>query len=382
MREWPVEGTTPTPDRMSRLRDKRTRAGRRWLVAAAVIATASLAIPATALAGQDELKGGSVDIQLAGSRGLKLSPASLHLPIAGGAVDPIDGSGTVRVAGRFRIKRGKHTTKVKITGLTFGANGGPGRIAAKIGKRKVSRFGVLSGGTVTRDGWGAKVTGVTASLAAKGAKALASSKGGQRLGTVSATTVPKSVEVLPGGTLVFNADNGFVNKLLAHCVTPLGVTAIPPAQQNMTQFTFPVTGGSISPDFDSGNVVSGGGQTIAKDNSLPVPFTCNQGPPVGTKAVQTEFQAQFEIDALAATTVLPDGPVGVAALGAFDLGAASGKSADVGTKQVTVTNAPVRLDPLTGFVLNQVFPNESGDPTNDFKGGDLLGTMSLSVKTH
>ncbi|MFL5907798.1 MAG: hypothetical protein ACJ75Z_09425 [Solirubrobacterales bacterium] len=366
---------------MSRLRDKRIRAGHRGLAAAAIALAVCLAVPGAAAAGQDELKGGSVDIQLAGSHGLKLSPRSLHLAITGGAVDPINGSGTVEVAGRFRIKRGKRTSKVKVTGLTFGADGGAGSIAAKVGKRKVGRFGILSGGQVSRDGWGARITGVTATLGAKGSKALVSAKGGQRLGTVSATTVPRSVEVLPGGTLVFSADNGFANKLLAHCVTPLGVGVIPPATQNLTVFTFPVTGGSVSPDFDAGTVVSGGGQTITKDSSLPVPFTCNQGPPVGTKITQTEFQAQFELQALASFTVLPDGPVGIGALGKFDLGPAS-KSADPVSKQVTISDAPVHLDLLSAFILNQVLPNESGDPNNDFREGDLLGTMSLSVKTH
>jgi hypothetical protein len=367
---------------MSRLRDKRARAGHLGLATAAITVAACLTVPGTAMAGQDDLKGGSVEIALAGSHGLRLSPASLQLPISGGAIDPIDGSGTVAAAGAFKLKRGKRTTKVKIIGLSFGANGGPGSIAAKVNKRKVRRFAVLSGGSVTRDGWGARISGVTAVLGPKGNRALASrAKGGQRLGTVSATTVPRSVEVLPGGTLVFKADNGFANKLLAHCITPLGVAAIPPATQNLTQFTFPVTGGSISPAFDAGNVISDGGQTIAKDNNLSIPFTCNQGPPVGTKVIQTQFQAQFALQALASNTVLPDGPVGIAGLGIFDLSAAK-TSADVDTKQITITDAPIHLDGLSAFILNQVFPNESGDPNNDFAGGDLLGTMSLSVKTH
>jgi hypothetical protein len=83
-----------------------------------------LALSGVALAGQDQLKGGSVVIQLQSSRGLKLKPAGLTLPITGGAVDPINGSGTVQVTGGFQAKRGKGKTKVKLTSLTLGANGG------------------------------------------------------------------------------------------------------------------------------------------------------------------------------------------------------------------------------------------------------------------
>jgi hypothetical protein len=380
---------------MSKHRDKGTRAGRHGMVAAAITLIAFLAISSTAVAGQDELKGGTVQIQLQRSHGLKLSPSTLSLSITGGKVDPIDGSGTVQASGSFKAKRGKGKTKVTITGLTFGAKGAAGSIAAKVGKTKVKRFGVLSGGTVSRLDWGAKIAGVTATLGSKGAKALdaafsprkgrasaAAVKGGQPLGTVSVTTVPRAVEVLPGGTLVFNADNSFANKLLAHCVTALGVGVIAPAMQNLTQFTFPVTGGSISPDFTAGRVTSDGGQTITKDNGASVPFSCDQGPPTGTRVTQTEFEAQFDLQALASFTVVPSGPVGIGSLGQFDLAAASGKSADVGTKHLTITDAPVHLDPLSAFVLNQVFPNESGNASNDFAGGDLLGTMSLDVTTH
>jgi hypothetical protein len=108
---------------MPRLRDKHTRA-RRGPIATAVALAGLLALSGVALAGQDQLKGGSVVIQLQSSRGLKLKPAGLTLAITGGAVDPINGSGTVQVTGGFQAKRGKGKTKVKLTSLTLGANGG------------------------------------------------------------------------------------------------------------------------------------------------------------------------------------------------------------------------------------------------------------------
>ena len=156
---------------MSSKRDKHWSASR-GLIAAVVSVFALLLASGSALAGQDELKGGSVVIQLQGSRGLKLKPGSLNVPITGGAVDPIDGSGTVKVSASIKAKRGKGKAKVTITALNLGANGAPGTLSAKVGKKAVAAFGTLSGGSVARDGWGAKITDVKASIGGKGAQAL------------------------------------------------------------------------------------------------------------------------------------------------------------------------------------------------------------------
>jgi hypothetical protein len=366
---------------------------------------AALVAASTAFAAPDPLASGSVVLQLRSSGGLKLKPATLTLPVTTGDLDPATGAGTLETTGAIKAKRGKRKAKVKVTGLVLPAAGGTGTINAKIGKRKVNGFGKLSGGTVTRDGWGARVDGLAARLGSKGAKALTrvfaprsgakasvaagGIKAGKPLGTVSVTGVPKTVEVLPGGTLVFDSDIDFALKLSAHCIdaiTPVlvepGVSPIAPATQDVTTFTFPVTGGSIAPDLSAGRVTSAGGQKITKNNGPTTAlFDCAEPPDVGTTVLQTEFEAQFELKALASFTVLPTGPVGVSSLGMFDLAAAT-TSADANSKQITVTGAPVMMDSLAAFVLNQVFPNRSGDPANDFQTGELLGTMSLSVTTH
>jgi hypothetical protein len=384
----------------------RTRLG----VAALTLALlAGVTTAGQAIAAPDPLSSGSVVLQLRSSGGLKLKPATLTLPVTTGDLDPTTGAGTLETRGAIRAKRGKRKTKVKITGLILGANGGPGTISAKVGKKNVGAFGRLKGGTVTRDGWGARVDGVTATLGSKGAKALnrafsprsakksrtkasaAAIKGGKPLGTVAVSGTPRTVEVLPGGTLTFTADTavgGFAFKLIAHCVSglsPGGIGFIPPAVQSGLLgevFTFPVTGGSIAPDFSAGRVTSAGGQTITKNNGLLTPMDCaTMDPPVGTTVTQTEWEAQFDLKALASNTTLPTGPVGIAALGPFDLSAAT-TSADVSTKQITVTGAPVTLDGLSAFIFNQVFPTRSGNPDDDFMQGDLLGTLELSVTTH
>src|SRR3954454_21716127 len=109
---------------MAKARDKRRQGRRHGAVVGALALAALLVFPGAALAGQDELKGGSVVLQLQNSRGLKLKPKNLTLPINGGAVDPVDGSGTAQVGGGFNVKRGKGKAKVKIATLNLVPGGG------------------------------------------------------------------------------------------------------------------------------------------------------------------------------------------------------------------------------------------------------------------
>jgi hypothetical protein len=386
---------------MSRLRDKRPHTGRRAIAAVALALLASLAASSTALAGPDLLKGGTVEIHLKGSRGLKLSPSALSLPISGGQVDPIAGSGTVQVSGALRAKRGKAKTKVRITGLSFAAAGGRGSIAARVGKKGVAAFGTLTGGSVTRDGFGARIENVSLTLARNGAKALARAleprrrgarssaargiRAGQPLGSVSATTVPQTVEVVPGsGTMSLDTPLAFGTKLAAHCIDALsgGAAPVPPATQSVTTFTFPVTGGALAPDFSDGKIQTGGGQTLTKNNgpaTLIYPSCSTADPPVGTTILQDDFAADLGISSLTAHAVPPGTDLGIAAVGGFDLSGAT-MTLDQGTNQVTISNVQVNLAPIAADLLNNLYPNESGSASNDFSTSDSLGTLDVTAK--
>ena len=382
--------------------DNRSRAGRLGLMAAVLAPVVLLAASGTASAGQDQLKGGSVVIQLHGSRGLKLKPGSLTLPITGGAVDPIDGSGTVRLSGGFKAKRGKGKAKVTLTALNLGANGGPGSIAAKVGKRKVGAFGTLAGGTVARTGFGATISNVSAVIARKGAQALNSAlsprkgkgakksaaggvKTGQPLGTiVSVVTDPLAVEVVPGsGSLTLSTDLGgaFASKLPKHCISLLGVTAIPPGVMELLPlgaFTFPVSGGSAAPDFSAGQILTAGGQTITKDNGLGTPGACTSAaPPAGTKIDSTDIGVDFAGNFLNTTSTLPTGAVLRAGLGDIDFSTGS-RSYNSNTNVLTIAGATVKLSYAAALTLNQFFPTESGNPADDFVAGDPIGTIDVS----
>jgi hypothetical protein len=388
------------------LRDKRGQARPHRLVAAVLaLIGALLAFSGTAMAGQDELKGGSVVIQLQNSRGLKLKPKTISMPITGGAVDPVGGSGTVQVVGGFKAKRGKSKTQVKITTLTLGANGAQGSITAKVNKEFVANFGTLSGGAVARTGWGATISNIGATIAGPGAKALNRAfapkkkhkpakqsarrkgkvKGGQTLGTVvSIVTDPRSVEVVPGtGTLTLKTAlmGAFASKLPQHCISPLtGVSAIPPASTqllNPANFDFPVPGGSAAPDFSAGEVITAGGQTLTKDNGLLTPGSCSGSqPPVGTKLVSTDIGVDFAHNLLNSTAMLPTGASLRAPLANIDFSTGS-RSFNSSTNGLTVSGATVRLSFPAALTLNLFFPSVSG-PSDDFAEGDLIGTIDLT----
>ena len=359
------------------------------LCAAGLAVIAGLVLATPAPAAQDELSGGTVTFETTGSKALKLKPSSLELSITSGAVDPVGGDGTVKAAGTLRVKAGKRKTKLKIKSFSFGADGGPGKINAKVGKKRVAGFGELSGGTVVRDGLGAQISGVAASLSADGAKALKRAlKSGKKikagpLGSVSATTIPKTVEVLPGGSMTLHTDPDLLTKLLAHCINALpgagGVYPFDSATQDPVSaaFTFPVTGSAMAPSLDDGKVVTGGGQAITKNVGGTIPYACDLDPAVGTSVLQSLLTANFAGNSLAATVQLPGGTQ-VSTIANIDFSTGT-RSFDPATNQITVTGATVTLHPLAAIILNQVFPNRSGDPSNDLSGTDVLGTLDLSA---
>ena len=390
---------------MRGITDKGRHGRRRGVTTIVVAVVGLLALSGTAPAGQDELKGGSVVMQLQNSRGLKLKPKSLTMPITSGAVDPIDGSGSVQVRGGFKAKRGRAKAPVKVTTLTLGANGGRGSIAVKVNKDFVGNFATLTGGTVARSGWGATISNIRATITGRGAKALnrafapkkrkgatKSARGrvraGQTLGNiVSVTTDPRSVEVVPGtGTLTLHTDLGgaFASKLPEHCIEPLsgGVAPIAPATQSMADFDFPVAGGSAAPDFSAGQVLTAGGQTLTKNSTLPgilTPAACpSTAPPDGTQLLSTELGVAFDLNVLTAIATVPGGTtLPRAPLASIDFSTGT-RSVDPATRTLNVTGATVTLADLAAPILNQAFPNASGDPANDFAAGDGIGTIDLT----
>ena len=157
-----------------------------------------------------------------------------------------------------------------------------------------------------------------------------------------------------------------------------GVTPIAPATQTLANFTFPVSGGSAAPDFSAGELLTGGGQTITKDNGLGTPGGCTSASPaVGTKLTSTDIGVDFAQNFLMSSATLPTGTTLRAPLGTIDWSTGT-RSVDPNTKALTISGATVNLSPASAFTLNTTFPNESGTPSNDFAGGDEIGTIDVT----
>jgi hypothetical protein len=101
------------------------------------------------------------------------------------------------------------------------------------------------------------------------------------------------------------------HKLPKHCISLLGVSAIPPGEMSPFPpgaFSFPVSGGSAAPDFSAGEVLTAGGQALTKDNGLLTPGPCaSAAPPVGTNLVSTEIGVNLANNFLSSTAALPTG---------------------------------------------------------------------------
>jgi hypothetical protein len=100
---------------------------------------------------------------------------------------------------------------------------------------------------------------------------------------------------------------------------------------------------------------------------------------VGTQLLSTDLSVAFGQSLLKSIPTLPSGPVPRAPLATIDFSTGS-RSVDPGTKTLTVTGATVRLADLAALTLNQVFPTRSGNASDDFATGDLIGTIDLTAK--
>src|SRR5262249_42915085 len=221
-----------------------------------------------------------------------------------------------------------------------------------------------------------------------GKKSAGKVKGGQPLGTiVSVTTDPRSVEIVPNtGTLTLHTDLGgaFAGKLPDHCIEPLsgGVAPIAPATQSVADFDFPVTSGSVAPDFSAGEILTGGGQTLTKNSTLPgvlTPASCpTAAPPNGSALTSTDIGVAFDANTLRSLPTLPSGTVlPRAPLANIDFSTGT-RSFDPSTNTISITGAAVSVADLAASTLNQVFPNQSGTASNDFAAGDGIGTIDLT----
>jgi hypothetical protein len=370
------------------------------LVLAASVLGTMVAAPAANAAG-DPVAAGRFDLALSPTFKQQLrkrhsSIAVSGLAIQGGSVDPLTGTGSLKLSGRVKFgHRGKSVSFQKLT-ATLGPNGAltgnatkrHGRVAAA----STTLFD-LSGGSVVRDGFGAQISDVEASFGPRGAGSLRHFFGVRlpsgSAGSLALNTQPATVEVL-GGTATVTQDlslGGVANKLRAHCIDP--VDGIKPSGQATqpggpgTPFQIPVSGGTISPNgWTDGEVDLAGGMDI-EVGGPGLPGGCP------TSSVATVHLANFAVN-VARKSVLtdfsvggPNSPFGATVIRTELQGDTSHATmlADPTAHVLTASGATLGLDEASVAIMNQYLPHASGGPIPDFAVGDMLGSASMTVNS-
>jgi hypothetical protein len=409
------------------------------LTAAALLITASVA-----LAGADPLKGGDTVLNLKLKKKLKVkvkSPAegasisgktTVTLPITGGSFDPNFGSGPVENGGTFVLKRKKKKAKITEVRPTYGGLYAGGTLSAKV-NGKVVTLADLTGGTVSRAGFGGKIDAAKANLTKAGAKALNKALGlkkkkkngkknknrfkkGKLFADSTTTTIPKTVEVI-GGTAITHGSTGFGKLVVGGApgcpafypvaapgnpanrpcygkgVNPTpgqGITASGGASYPATgaAITAPVvTPSAIAPDASDGSVKTGGTINIKKTVSALIygaaGAPCNTAMPVGNFIQFTNTTNEFLNKNVLVDLTIQSPALGFPAASPFgtqipsghiDMGSAT-VTADPATKKIDIVGFAVRNDNAAQTTLINGTFGRGADPPNG-NGCGLAATDS------
>jgi hypothetical protein len=363
---------------------------RPFLATVAFSVAALLAIAPTAFGAGDPVRTGSFQLKLSRAfkkqltrHGVAITPRSFA--IKGGSIDPTTGAGPLTLSGKLRFEHGQKKVIYRHLNATLGSGG-----ALRSGKTKLFS---LHGGSVTRNGFGARIGGVDLKLPKGAARRLRKAldlkvlRSGD-VGALAVSVQPQTVEVLSGTASVDPAvgPGSVTSKLAAHCVDPnTGVSVIAPGTQpggpNTTIF-FPVTFGTISPTGLNGVIQQAGGIQLA-----------NGGPglPAGCPASNnlTLRLSDLSVDLLnrnvSAHVALsgsgsPFGNVDAQISFPIDIDDAW-VNPDPQAFVVTANGTVIRLNSSAAYLLNVVLPQPSpADPTMQFADGDPFGTAGVTVQ--
>jgi hypothetical protein len=366
-----------------------------------VLATVGLSLlvaaPAASAAG-DPVASGHFDLAFSSAFTQKLkarhvSVRARGLAIEAGSVDPTTGVANLRLRGSIKFRhRGKAVTFGGLT-ASLGSDGAlrGSRLTRHGAVPRASTLFHLSGGSLLREGFGSRVSGVQASVAT-GTRRLRH-RLGVRLpagtaGSLAVQAQPATVEVLGGmATVTQDLSGSVAAKLRAHCID--SVDGIRPSGQASqpggagTSFQIPVSGGTISPNGWTDGVVDLAGGMDIDVGGPGLPGGCP------TSSVATVHIANFAVN-VAHKSVLTDfsvsgsgSPFGDAVMRIELQGDTSHATmlADPAAHVLTASGASLGLDAASVMVMNQYLPHVSGGSSTDFAIGDVLGSASMTVNT-
>jgi hypothetical protein len=383
-------------DEMSRLRTHKHRrqvAPRRCRTLAALAACSLAALlnsaPA-ALGAGDPVASGTFRLQYSDAfknhlRHSHVSIKGSSFAVRGGSIDPTTGAGSLTLKGKLTFKHGHE----KVVFRNLEAKLGPGGV---LKSDRTKLFG-LSGGSVTRNGFGAEISGVEARFLKSAAKKLRKNLEVRSLrqrsaGTLSVSEQPQTVEIITGtATLTPELGPGSIaSKLAAHCIdSNTGVSVIAPGVQPGgpgTTFTFPVTFGTISPSGTAGLIQQVGGIQLA-NGGAGLPSGC---PASSTVTIQlSDLGVDLEQKVVYAHVAIngPGSPFGNLDTGvSFPIDVSETLiNADPAGLAVAANGTVIQLNYAAAYMLNQFFPQPApADPSLEFSIGDVFGTAGLTVQ--
>ncbi|OJU86221.1 MAG: hypothetical protein BGO11_18905 [Solirubrobacterales bacterium 70-9] len=357
---------------------------------------ALLAFVPAASAARDPISGGTTDLHLkqgfvkkltnlgVGLVGISTGQTSgnkISVPVTEGMLDPTNAQGHFTSPGGFQLVKGSRS--VPITGLEV--NTVHNFVRANIAGAKM-QLGTFGTPTATREGFGARIKANQLTLTQKAATRISNKlglQGGQRINqrvmsNEFSITSPSTLTILGQNEATLEASPASLKKLAEKGVDiSSGIKPIAPAKNpKVTNFTFPISGGTLATNYTTGQIVTTGGVEILKKGKTLSPL-------MKITNIQIEFAQKTATVEMEITPNPPfPGQTGRSSIVELVFPANSIQSNPT-TRQVTVKGAEAKLQTVAAATLNQVFNqgDEKAPPaSSEFTAGELFGTFSMTLQ--
>jgi hypothetical protein len=368
----------------------------RMIVGAATVIAALLAFVPAASAARNPISGGTTDLHLkqgflkkltnlgvglAGVSTGQVGGNKISVPVSEGMFDPTNAQGHFTSPGGFQFVKGARS--VAITGLEV--NTVHSFIRANVSGAHM-QFGTFGPLTTGREGFGARIKAGQLTLTQKAATRISNKlglQGSQRINqrvmsNEFSTTVPSSLTILGQNEATLEGAPAAFKKFAEKGVDlSSGIKPIAPAKNSkVTQFTFPITGGTLATNYSSGQVTSAGGVEIVKKGKT-------LSPTMKITNIYVEF-AQKTATVELEITPNPPFPGATGRSSIVDLTFPTNAiQSNPTTRQITIKGAEAKLQTVAAATLNQVFNQgeEKAPPaSSEFAAGELFGTFSMTLQ--
>ena len=368
----------------------------RMIVGAAAVIAALLAFVPAASAARDPISGGTTDFHLkqgflkkltnlgVGLAGVSTGQASgnkITLPVTEGMFDPTNAQGHITSPGGFQLVRGARS--VPITGVEV--NTVHNFVRATIAGAHM-QLGTFGAPTIGREGFGARIKAGQLTLTQKAATRISNKlglQGSQRINqrvmsNEFSITSPSSLTILGQNEATLETSAATLKKFVEKGVdASSGIKPITPAKNSkVTNFTFPITGGTLATNYTTGQITSSGGVEIVKKGKT-------LSPTMKITNIWVEFAQKTATVELEITPVPPfPGQTGRSSIVdvVFPTNAIQSNPT---TRQVTIKGGEAKLQTGAAATLNSVF--NQGDErvppaSSEFAAGELFGTFSMVLQ--